>query len=77
MRQLFIDALLAPAVEKKNDLHASFLSMHVLTKNLQLRLLNVINLFLHAAALLPKHCSKDRVTPMEQSFIHIYQQING
>ena len=32
---------------------------------------------LHAAALLPKHCTKDRDTLIEQSFICIYQQHNG
>ena len=35
------------------------------------------NLFLHAAALLPKHSAKYRGTLIEQSFIHIYQQICG
>ena len=38
---------------------------------------DVANLFLHAAALLPKDCAKDQDTLIEQSFICIYQQING
>ena len=40
--------------------------------------LKTIVLFgLHAAALLPKHRIKDRDTLIEQSFLRIYQQING
>ena len=50
---------------------------HVPTKNLKLCLLDVTNLFLHATALLSKHCSKDRDSLIEQSIIYIYQQING
>jgi len=32
---------------------------------------------LHGAALLPKHRAKDQDTIIKQSFICIYQQING
>ena len=32
---------------------------------------DVINLLLHAAALLPNHCAKDQDTLIEQSFIRI------
>ena len=32
---------------------------------------------LHAAALFPKYRIKDRDTLLEQSFLRIYQQING
>ena len=40
--------------------------------------LKTIVLFgLHAAALLPKYRIKDRDTLIEQSFLRIYQQING
>ena len=38
---------------------------------------DVTNSFLPAAALLCKHIAKDRNTLIEQSFICVYQQING
>ena len=62
--------LLAPAVVNENNLHASCLSIHVLTAKTydQAYFKDVINSFLPAAALLCKHGAKDRDTLIEQSF---------
>ena len=42
-----------------------------------MRKVTIVLFVLHAAALLPKHRTKDRDTLIEQSSIRIYQQING
>ena len=41
------------------------------------KLKTIVIFSLHAAALFPKHRIKDRDTLIEQSFLRIYQQING
>ena len=71
--------LLAPAVVNKDNLQASCLSIHVLTKKTYhyAYFKDVTNSFLSAVALLCKHRAKDRDTLIEQSFICVYQQING
>ena len=62
--------LLVPAAVSKNNLHASCLSMHVYAKIFNYFYFDdITNLFLHAAALLLKHRTKDKDT---QSIIHIY-----
>ena len=67
--------ILAPAVVNKNNLHASCLSIHVLTKKAynHAYFKNVTNSCLPAAALLCKHRTKDQDTLIEQSFICVYQ----
>ena len=66
MHQMLIDVLLALAIVNKNNLYTSCSTMLNYFKD-------VTNLFLHAAAELPKHCAKDQDTLIKQSFIHIYQ----
>ena len=71
--------LLVPALVNKNNLHASFLLTHILTKNTydHAYFKDVTNSFLPAAALLSKHRARDQDTLIQQSFICDYQQING
>ena len=72
----YINVLLAPAVMNKNNLQASCLSINILAKK-TLQPAYFKDVTKPAAVLFCKHRAKDRDTLIEQSFICVYQQING